>query len=397
MSKELRIRFLSTYEPPTSFYRDLLPRLASDGFRVELILSSTEYRPERGALEDAVSSENVDVTRIPSGVPAANSLASKIAAMTTFLVGAASHTLRRSTDVNVFMSNPPLFALWGLVLRSLRGQRYVCCVQDLYPEVLVQSGAARGESVVTRVISKLMDMTLVRADAVVVIGRCMRQRMIDKGVKAGRVVVIENWSPVSAEEFELVESRPRSGNVLTVQYSGNMGVSHSFDEIVDAMRILEAETDSIRFEFVGNGSRRRQVEEAGLQIAKMRPFVANSELAQSLASCDVHFVTLRPGFEGLVVPSKAYGAFASGRPIVYVGNAHGEVAQEIREFDLGSVVEPGDVGTLVSVLRRYAADDEYRRRQGENGRQVSRGRLSAEHALDSWSRFFEEHFRSDRA
>ena len=48
-------------------------------------------------------------------------------------------------------------------------------------------------------------------------------------------------------------------------------------------------------------------------------------LSDSLAAADVHFVSLLPALEGLIVPSKVYGILAAGRPAVFVGDPAGDV------------------------------------------------------------------------
>ena len=73
-------------------------------------------------------------------------------------------------------------------------------------------------------------------------------------------------------------------------------------------------------------------------------------LADTLSLGDIHFVSLIEGFEGLEVPSKAYGALAVGRPLIYQGNVHGEIAQMILETDIGYVIPQGDVDQLEKVV-----------------------------------------------
>ena len=67
-----------------------------------------------------------------------------------------------------------------------------------------------------------------------------------------------------------------------------------------------------------------------------------NKLASSLSMGDIHVISLRSGFDGLVVPSKAYGALAVGKPILDIGTPHGEIARMILEEDIGNVVPAGD-------------------------------------------------------
>jgi colanic acid biosynthesis glycosyl transferase WcaI len=78
----------------------------------------------------------------------------------------------------------------------------------------------------------------------------------------------------------------------------------------------------------------------------------------SLSAADTHLVSLRAGLEGLLVPSKLYGALASGRPVCYVGPAACEVANVVRRGDLGWDGRNGDAEGLARALAGLAADNE---------------------------------------
>jgi glycosyltransferase involved in cell wall biosynthesis len=122
-------------------------------------------------------------------------------------------------------------------------------------------------------------------------------------------------------------------------------VSHFFEDILAVAGELEPCRD-VQFVFVGGGMRFMEVErfvkEKNLSNVLLVPYRDRSVLAQSLSVGDVHYVSLRPGFEGLVVPSKAYGIMAAGRPMIYQGSANGEIARMVAREGIGHVVPPGD-------------------------------------------------------
>jgi hypothetical protein len=77
----------------------------------------------------------------------------------------------------------------------------------------------------------------------------------------------------------------------------------------------------------------------------------------------------------LVVPSKAYGVFAVGRPIVYVGGADSEVAGVIAESGCGVVIPNGDAAGLAEAIKQAA-------RRGEQP--ISAPVAGFERALTQW-------------
>ena len=61
----MRIHFLSAFEPPFSFYRDLLPLLADRGVEIDLLIGDVEYRKARKSLDEVISHTNVTIHRVP--------------------------------------------------------------------------------------------------------------------------------------------------------------------------------------------------------------------------------------------------------------------------------------------------------------------------------------------
>src|SRR4029079_1364077 len=67
----------------------------------------------------------------------------------------------------------------------------------------------------------------------------------------------------------------------------------------------------------------------------MVPFADEVTLQGRLAAADLHVVSLRADWAGIVVPSKFFASLAVGRPVVYAGPAESEIAHWIAEHDIG--------------------------------------------------------------
>ena len=61
----------------------------------------------------------------------------------------------------------------------------------------------------------------------------------------------------------------------------------------------------------------------------MMSYQPYDRLAESLRASDVHLVTLLKRLEGLMVPSKFYAIVAAGRPVLFVGDQDGEIADSV--------------------------------------------------------------------
>jgi glycosyltransferase involved in cell wall biosynthesis len=172
-------------------------------------------------------------------------------------------------------------------------------------------------------------------------------------------------------------------------YSGNMGVAHHFDDILEVAR-RRRDDPRLVFAFIGDGMRRTEVEafreRHRLENICLLPYQSADRLALSLGAGDVHFVSLREGFEGLVVPSKSYGIMAAARPILYQGGRSGEIAKMILEHGIGEVVAEGDADALERVIATLSDDPIRTARLGCRAREVLQRHYSRDAALDHYRR-----------
>ncbi len=259
------------------------------------------------------------------------------------------------TDFVVTMTDPPMLAVLGLAMKFFKRNRVIHWAQDLYPEVAEELGVLPRGNAVTNLLRQLSTKALVRSDAVVAIGRCMASRLTARGVSYAKISIIPNWAPP-------IQSLDRTDNPFrralglegrfVVVYSGNMGLAHEFDTVLDAAESLRGQR--VVFLFIGEGPRRVEVEAAarlrGIDNIRFLPAQPLDKLSESLSAADAHLVTMRPNLCGLVVPSKVYGVLAAGRPCLFVGPSDSEAARLIRETDSGFVVEPGQSAQLASEI-----------------------------------------------
>jgi glycosyltransferase involved in cell wall biosynthesis len=249
---------------------------------------------------------------------------------------------------------------------------------DVYPEIAVRAGLLREGSVVERVFRSISRFTLREADTVVVLGDDMKEVALRAGAEESKVIVVRNWAdhnkirPIPPDENPLRKSWGLEGKFV-VEYSGNLGVSHFFKDLLPVAESL-ADHEDICFVFIGDGERRTEVEayvsSRRLSNVMLLPYQDSSLLSQSLSVGDLHYVSLQRGFEGLVVPSKAYGIMAAGRPIVYQGAENGEIARMVVREGIGRVIPPGDRGGLRDCILSLYRDRENRLTMGAAARRV---------------------------
>jgi colanic acid biosynthesis glycosyl transferase WcaI len=201
----------------------------------------------------------------------------------------------------------------------------------------------------------LRDRSLQAAKANVVVGNQMATRILSRNMDLHRVHVIPNW----VDDAE-ISPLPPSDNPLrrqweledkfVVGYSGNLGRPHEFNTIL-AASILLKDHPRIIFLCIGGGhsfdSLARSVEKFGLRrLFRFFPYQNQSLLKYSLGVADVHWISLKPQLEGLILPSKFYGIAAAGRPIIAITAKDGEIAELIEQHACGIIIAPGDAKAL---------------------------------------------------
>jgi glycosyltransferase involved in cell wall biosynthesis len=209
----------------------------------------------------------------------------------------------------------------------------------------------------------------------------MRELVARKGVLPERSQTVSIWGGrtdlTSPNGANPLTARLELENRFVVMYSGNAGIVHDFAAILEAMRVLR-DDPRIYFLFVGDGPRRRDVEEfarrEGIANFSYRDYFPRDLLRYSLSIAHVHLISLRPQFVGISVPSKLYGAMASARPILFVGPEQCETADAIRDARCGVVVDPASVGDaaagrkIAEVLLAWADVRTAREELGARGR-----------------------------
>jgi glycosyltransferase involved in cell wall biosynthesis len=372
---------------------DLAQHLVRGGDRVSVVSSRSMYGKSGAVLPKYESVDGIHVHRVSSNLFGKSGIAGRMFDFLSFHLACLFRVLRLPRhDAVVCLTTPPFIGFVGILLRWLKGTRFVFWTMDLYPDLPLQARLLSRGSLLHRLLDWMDRFCLARADAVVVLGRCMLNRIDGKGCREGRTELISPWadtgaimpsSPVRTPHGQGPSDRLRSewgiGDRYVIEYSGNYAIGHDTRTVTEAMNCLK-DDDAIRWLFVGGGVKRPSVERfaASKQLGNVifRPYEKRNVLSDLLGVGDVHLVLLDDGFEGIILPSKFYAILAAGRPTIFIGPAACEVAQVIQETGCGMIVANGDSAGLVAAIQSLRAAPEMAREMGRKGRQVAEERFS---------------------
>ena len=273
-------------------------------------------------------------------------------------------------DVVVSMTTPPLISLLGGAIKWLRGSRHFIWEQDLYPEIAVDLKYIKPNGLTHRITGMLADAVRRQADGIIVLGPCMKERLVARGVQPAKIHIAEHWASSTA-----ITPLPRPGipNELVLLYSGNLGLAHDLETIEGTMLRLRNDP-RFRFLFAGTGGKREQlatfVRENEISNVEMRPFVARDKLSEGLAAGDIGLVTQTDASCGALVPSKVYGILAAGRPLLFIGPSNATPALLIARHGCGWQFDCGDTAGVTALLLHLSAHPELVLRAGAKAREA---------------------------
>ena len=352
-------RFAWPEEPATAqLLADLSEALAAAGHEVTVIAS----RPGGSPLARRQTHHGVTLLRVTTTRWARLGLAGKAADFLTFQLGALAKlafTVQRG-DTVVALTDPPLLGIGAWLTARLCGARIFHWVQDVYPEI----AAVVTGHVSLQVVNPLRDLAWRRSDGCVTLGSDLAATLLKAGVPADKISVSPNWAPAGLtvqprEAGDSYRARWQLAGKFVVAYSGNLGRVHDLEPVLEVADALREATD-IAFVFLGNGAQRRRLEDQAARrgLANVRFLAAQprAHLGESLAVGDLHLVTLLPGCEWLVFPSKLYGVTAIGRPVIFIGPRDCEIARLVTERGLGRSFARDEVASMAAAIRQLAAN-----------------------------------------
>lgn len=376
---------------------DLAEYLAAEGFDVHVLCSRTAYLAGGVAAPAREVRHGVTIHRARTTGFGRGSTLGRLTDYASFYAQVLARLLSgRRFDLVVTLTTPPLLATAAAAARALRSTRYGVWSMDLHPDAEFALGMLRPTAPLGRVLEALNAWGYRRADFVVDLGVCMKRRLLAKGLSAERLHTIPVWSaaeevrPVEHAENPLREALGLTGKFV-VMYSGNAGLAHRFDEVLEAMRLLR-DHDGIRFLFVGGGPRRAEIEAFiaahGLRNAAYLDYFPREQLRFSLPLGDVHLLTLREDMAGIAVPGKLYGIMAAGRPVLMVGPEDAAPAQTVLEEGIGAVIRPGDPHggrRLADAILAYYADPLLAEAAGGRARAAFLARYERDVTCRAWT------------
>ncbi|HEX4284475.1 MAG TPA: glycosyltransferase family 4 protein [Terracidiphilus sp.] len=361
-SQKLKAAVLYQFFPPDEIvsavlFGELASELAKQGWEVDAYPSNRDCRSE--ALR-YLATENLDGVRIQRLWRPSLAQSTGAGRILNALWMIARWSLigcdpRVRPDVLIIGTDPILSVLTTWVWRRLKPRvKIVHWCFDLYPEAAIADGILKADGRIVAFLRILLSKAYAACDLIVDIGPRMRM-LLTRYTRDTPVDTLVPWALHESSQVTPVNTSERHAlfgeSRLALMYSGTLGRAHSFEHILEIARRLRAHDIKITFSVSGHQvpALRRSILPEDANVMVIAP-VAASEISKRLSAADIHIVTLREEWSGIVVPSKFFGALSLGRPVLFCGSPDSDIARWINEYRVGWVLTPETAERVASEL-----------------------------------------------
>jgi len=260
----------------------------------------------------------------------------------------------------IYFTNPPMAYLSSLLLKN----SFSIIVYDTYPDALKNIGINE-KSIIYRLWSVSNKTLFKRADKIIALSNGMAERL-SVYVEKGKIRVIPNWSgsdkfaPLIKEDNLFVTNNHMVGKFI-VLYSGNMGITHNVETLIEVAKKLESK-DKIHFLFIGEGDKKEKLQkkshEYNLSNCTFLTWQHSSVLHYSLASADLAVITINKESAQLSVPSKTYNLLAVGSPLLCIAPENSELAALVHKYNNGNCFDNTDLDGIAQFILTIAENED---------------------------------------
>jgi hypothetical protein len=253
----------------------------------------------------------------------------------------------------VFTSNPPTSAFISSVIKN----RFSIQILDIYPDALIAGKFIKPGSFIHKKWVAINKKSFAKADYIFTLTDGMKDT-ISQYVEAGKIISIHQW-PTSGP----IERIPKASNPFVIKYSlldsfvvmysGNMGLGHHVDILVEVANELKSEKNIVFF-FIGEGWLKETIQQKinfyGLSNCVILPFQSAEMFKFSIQAADIGVVTVTKEMAHLSVPIKTYNLINNFVPLLCITEGKSELSALTTKFRIGESFLPTEIKGISSFI-----------------------------------------------
>ena len=230
-------------------------------------------------------------------------------------------------------------------------------VHDLWPESVKVAGGINNKIILYLV--ELMTRSIYFFyKSILVQSPRFKEYLVSQGVNKNKI----KYYPYYAEDFyRVVKEKPEIKSLfpkgLNILFAGNIGVSQSFDTIIEAVKIASKKVKRLNIIVLGDGRDKKRVQEKiyDMGLSNCFRFLGThppESMSYFFASSDALLVTLKKSLIfSLTIPGKLQSYLACGKPII--GSIDGITSDIINNGKCGYATESENYNALATSIIKF--------------------------------------------
>ena len=293
----------------------------------------------------------------------------------------------------IIIGTDPQF-VWAMFPWIRLFNRSICLIHwafDVYPEAIL-ANSALWMNFFASLTKPLAKLSYRSCNYIVDIGSEMRE-CLQKYNHHATCVTLTPWALKEPKTIPSADPKIREqlfGNAkLGLLYSGTIGYAHDISPFIALARECRKRGIDAAFCFAGYGNCYKEQtasitpEDTNIRLAG---FTSEEELEKRLSAADIHLVSLRANWNGIVVPSKFFGSLAIGRPVLFSGTKNNSLAEYCIKHRIGFVLSQNTGDELQKIISNETIIQHLK----DNSIQIYQDHFSKDKICAEWNTLFEE-------
>jgi len=273
-----------------------------------------------------------------------------------------------------FVSVPPM----GYLLNIILPHRFSMLIWDVYPDVFKITGMKTSHPVY-KIWGYLNKKSFKKAFRLFTIGDIVSD-LLASYVSKEKIISTPIWSIF--QENSKIEKRNNPflkehnlGDKFIVQYSGNIGLTHNVEVLVDIAKEM-TQYPSILFQIIGRGPRKSKLEERvkaeRIPNCQFLPFQSDEMFPYSLSAADVGVVILDELTSKGSVPSKSYNLMSYGIPSLYIASLDSELKNYADKYKHAKCFSKNDLSNVKNYILELSENKQLYKQLSVNSEAASK-------------------------
>jgi hypothetical protein len=258
----------------------------------------------------------------------------------------------------LFVSVPPM----GYLLNLILPHRFSMVIWDVYPDVFKITGMKESHPVY-KVWAYLNKKSFRKTYRLFTISEKMAD-LLEKYVNKDKIKIQPIWSifqdnqKIAKQDNKFIKQHELEDKFI-VQYSGNIGLTHNVEVLVDLAEQLQNDPN-ILFQIIGRGPRKKHLEQLvtdkNLPNCMFLPFQSDEMFPYSLSAADLGVVILDEKTSKGSVPSKSFNLMSYGIPSLYIAAEDSQLSVYADRYNHANLFTKQQLDAAANWIENLAKD-----------------------------------------